>query len=150
MPRMNAVLFLGLDLSRQLDLTILPPWAKLTMTLCTRDLSTPRRKSSDVHCASKWGKWSKTNQQPTPNDNSGEGWLFLDRTSSCLQLCQPLQVPQHFLPHLHCPLGLLLRLLTPINLLCLLHQQIPQDLPLSQLIYQHLWLLLHPLCSLCP
>ena len=25
-------------------------------------------------CASKWGKWLKTNQQPTPNDNSGEWW----------------------------------------------------------------------------
>ena len=27
-----------------------------------------------AHCVSKCGKWSKTNQQPTPNDNSGEWW----------------------------------------------------------------------------
>ena len=29
---------------------------------------------SNPCCASKWGKWLKTNQQPTPNDNSGEWW----------------------------------------------------------------------------
>ena len=28
----------------------------------------------DARCVSKWGKWLKTNQQPTPNDNSGEWW----------------------------------------------------------------------------
>ena len=27
-----------------------------------------------VWCVSRWGKWLKTNQQPTPNDNSGEWW----------------------------------------------------------------------------
>ena len=27
-----------------------------------------------TRCVSKWGKWSKTNQQPTQNDNSGEWW----------------------------------------------------------------------------